>query len=53
MLSYKELGVHVNQADNSITCREWGPNLARIWLAGDFNNWDKTQWELKSVSRYL
>ena len=35
------------QSDNSVRCREWAPNLARLHLAGDFNHWNKSEYELE------
>ena len=41
-------GIH-KQSDNSIHCREWAPNLDKLYLAGDFNDWDKRQFEFRNV----
>ncbi|XP_066995367.2 1,4-alpha-glucan-branching enzyme [Anabrus simplex] len=38
--SYKDYGIHVN-SDNSVTCREWAPGAVQLYLAGDFNNWNR------------
>ena len=37
--SYKKFGIR-KQTDGSILCREWAPGLAKMFLAGDFNQWD-------------
>lgn len=33
---YKYFGMHFN-SDNSVTCREWAPGAANLFLAGDFS----------------
>jgi 1,4-alpha-glucan branching enzyme len=33
---YKYFGMHFNP-DNSVTCREWAPGAANLFLAGDFS----------------
>ncbi|XP_049805932.1 1,4-alpha-glucan-branching enzyme [Schistocerca nitens] len=37
---YKSYGIHVNP-DNSVTCKEWAPGAAELYLYGDFNNWNR------------
>ncbi|KAF4526452.1 hypothetical protein B566_EDAN014064 [Ephemera danica] len=53
---YKYYGMHFNP-DNSVVCREWAPGAANVYLAGDFNGWNRQshcfeklpygKWELK------
>ena len=45
---YKEFGIIV-QTDNSVRCREWAPNLSKLSLAGDFNDWTRDEYEFSSV----
>ena len=44
--SYRDFGIQI-QTDNSVRCKEWAPNLARLNLAGDFNHWNKSEYELE------
>lgn len=39
--AYHYYGMHV-QPDNSVICREWAPGAKALFLAGDFNNWDRS-----------
>jgi 1,4-alpha-glucan branching enzyme len=32
-----------------VRCREWAPNLAKLCLAGDFNQWNKAEHELEHI----
>jgi 1,4-alpha-glucan branching enzyme len=34
---YETYGIHVNP-DNSITCMEWAPGAAQLYLTGEFSN---------------
>uniref|UniRef100_A0A1Y1MHR5 1,4-alpha-glucan branching enzyme n=3 Tax=Photinus pyralis TaxID=7054 RepID=A0A1Y1MHR5_PHOPY len=38
--AYKSFGVNV-QPDNSVVCREWAPGARQLFLAGEFNNWNR------------
>lgn len=38
--AYKFYGMHV-QPDNSVICREWAPGARALFLAGDFNQWNR------------
>ncbi|KAL5007568.1 hypothetical protein ScPMuIL_016374 [Solemya velum] len=54
--SYETFGIH-RTPDNGIYMKEWAPGAQNVYLMGDFNNWQKTQfkfdkldfgkWELK------
>ncbi|KAF7287787.1 hypothetical protein GWI33_003418 [Rhynchophorus ferrugineus] len=54
--AYKYYGMHV-QPDNSVILREWAPGAKGLFLAGDFNQWNRDshpytkleygKWELK------
>ena len=46
--SYREYGIQL-QSDKSVRCREWAPNLSRLSLAGDFNDWNRTEYQLEPV----
>lgn len=41
-LGYKTFGFHV-QPDNGIEWLEWAPGAKRVFLRGDFNNWEKQE----------
>lgn len=43
--SYKRYGLHVNK-DNSVTYREWAPGASEAVLTGDFNGWDRQQFQM-------
>ncbi|XP_021962387.1 1,4-alpha-glucan-branching enzyme [Folsomia candida] len=40
--AYDEYGIHA-QADGSIKCREWAPGAEALFLTGDFNKWNRTE----------
>eukprot|EP00116_Pleurobrachia_bachei_P002437 sb/3462699/ len=48
--SYERYGIRV-QPDNSVKCREWAPNLSKLCLAGDFNDWNKGEYVFKKSDR--
>lgn len=35
---------------NRVVCRYWGPEGERVYLAGDFNNWDPYMFPMKEVN---
>ena len=35
-LSFTSFGIHFNE-DNSIYCKEWAPNVHKLYLYGDFS----------------
>lgn len=41
--AYNHYGIHV-QSDNSIIALEWAPAAEAVYLKGDFNNWNSTQY---------
>jgi len=43
--SYKTLGI--NELNGEIIYREWAPGAKQIFLAGDFNGWNKNEFPLK------
>ncbi|KAK9461441.1 glycoside hydrolase superfamily [Lipomyces oligophaga] len=43
---YKYFGFNVLD-NNDIIYREWAPNAERMFLIGEFNNWDRTSHEMK------
>lgn len=45
---YKYYGIHV-QPDNTIICREWAPGARQIFLAGDFNGWNRDSHPYKKL----
>ncbi|XP_059489512.1 1,4-alpha-glucan-branching enzyme [Neocloeon triangulifer] len=45
---YKYFGMHFNP-DNSVTCREWAPGAANLYLAGDFNGWNRTSHQFNKL----
>jgi 1,4-alpha-glucan branching enzyme len=47
--SYEHYGIHV-AADGGIVCREWAPGATALYLTGDFNNWNRTQYPFKQGS---
>ncbi len=40
--AYKYLGCHFNEEKNEATFRVYAPNATKIYLVGDFNNWEET-----------
>jgi 1,4-alpha-glucan branching enzyme len=38
--AYKYLGINYNTKEKGWYYREWAPSAHRLFLAGDFNNWD-------------
>ncbi|XP_023311807.1 1,4-alpha-glucan-branching enzyme [Anoplophora glabripennis] len=38
--AYNYYGINV-QTDNSIVCREWAPGAKQLFLAGEFNGWNR------------
>lgn len=38
--AYKYFGINV-QPDNSVVCREWAPGAKQLYLAGEFNHWNR------------
>lgn len=49
---YKYFGFNVNDADNTISYREWAPNAIKAYLMGDFNNWDKESHPMVSANAF-
>lgn len=45
---YKKFGIHVTQ-DNAIHSYEWAPGAKRVFLRGDFNDWDYTSHPYKNI----
>lgn len=44
-------GIHFNTERNGWTYREWAPNAFQLYLAGDFNGWNRTTHKLeKNIS---
>jgi len=40
--AYEDFGIHA-QPDGSIVCKEWAPGAEALYLAGDFNSWNRTE----------
>lgn len=45
---YEYYGMHV-QPDNSVICREWAPGARQLFLAGDFNGWNRDSLPYKKL----
>ncbi|XP_013789384.1 1,4-alpha-glucan-branching enzyme-like [Limulus polyphemus] len=37
---YQYFGIHVD-SENGVWCREWCPGAERVFLSGEFNNWNR------------
>lgn len=42
-------GLHYHRDTDTWTFREWLPHARRVFLVGDFNNWDQTSHALRSL----
>ncbi len=40
-------GINFDEERNGWTYREWAPNAHKLYLTGDFNNWDRTKHQLQ------
>lgn len=49
--AYEYYGINFDAAKNGWTYREWAPRAYELYLAGDFNEWDKTKHKLERNSR--
>jgi len=45
--AHRYYGIH--HTDEGWVYREWAPAAQRLYLTGDFNNWNKTQYPLKKL----
>jgi len=46
--SYKTFGIHFN-SDGSVQCLEWAPGAKQLYLAGDFNDWNRENYPYKKL----
>lgn len=46
---YKYFGIHFDKAANGWYYREWAPEAYKLYLAGDFNNWNKNSHPLNRI----
>ncbi|KPM10074.1 alpha amylase-like protein [Sarcoptes scabiei] len=46
--SYRDYGIHVRE-DNSIRCLQWAPGAQALYLRGDFNGWNQTEYPFKRL----
>ena len=44
--AHEYFGIH--HVDGGWVYREWAPSAYQLYLMGDFNNWDKTQYPLQN-----
>jgi len=47
-LSFTSFGIHFNE-DNSIYCKEWAPNVHKLYLYGDFNDWQHKEYPFTRI----
>src|SRR5688572_26045330 len=40
-------GINFDEERNGWTYREWAPNAQKLYLTGDFNNWNRTSHQLE------
>ncbi|CAL8082225.1 unnamed protein product [Orchesella dallaii] len=45
---YEEYGIHV-KPDGSIVAKEWAPGAEAMYLAGAFNNWNRTEFPYQKL----
>ncbi len=48
--AYKYLGIHYSNKDKGWYYREWAPAARRLFLSGDFNDWNAHSHPLKKIS---
>ncbi|XP_050529799.1 1,4-alpha-glucan-branching enzyme [Daktulosphaira vitifoliae] len=46
--SYKTFGIHIEE-DGSVRCLEWAPGAKQLYLAGDFNDWNRESTPYKKL----
>ena len=48
---YKKLGAHIQMRKNTkgVCFNVWAPNAEKVYVIGEFNNWDETSHEMKRV----
>ncbi|KAF2884837.1 hypothetical protein ILUMI_21314 [Ignelater luminosus] len=45
---YKDFGLNI-QPDNTVICREWAPAAQQLFLAGEFNGWNRDSHPYKKL----
>ncbi|XP_064600419.1 LOW QUALITY PROTEIN: 1,4-alpha-glucan-branching enzyme-like [Liolophura sinensis] len=45
---FREFGIHRSE-DNGVVCKEWAPGAEALFLWGDFNGWNKTQYKFTKL----
>lgn len=48
---YMYYGINHNKANNTFTYREWAPNAKKLFLTGDFNDWNKYSHPLTKINK--